>query len=149
MTLSEVLMASLLLCGSVAASSRLEVSVVAAAMEEEQRQELRERVEAELAAVESQLAQRVGGAVPAVACADSVGQWLRDLAALPAAEGLQRRQAQVTGQALLQVEVDAEGLNEPRRRQYSPAAFGLCGATVPAAGGGAGAAGGRPEEMDG
>lgn len=135
MTLSELLMASLLLCGSVAASSRLEVSVVAAAMEEEQRQEMRERVEAELAGVENQLAQRGGGAVPSAACAEVVGQWRQDLAASPVAEGLQRRQAQVAGEALLQVEVDAEGLNEPRRRLYSPAAFGLCDVPVPVAGG--------------
>ena len=131
MTISELLVASLLLSGSVAASSQLQVTVVAAGMAEEQRQELRERVEAELNGIESRLAQlaapAAAGPSPAPSCDAWVTHWLHDLRLIPAEGGLRRRQEVLQEAALLQVEVDAEGLDEPRRRLYSPAAFGLCG----------------------
>ncbi|MFM7361843.1 MAG: hypothetical protein ACKOBY_04965 [Cyanobium sp.] len=129
MTLTELLAASLLLSGCVAASSRLQVTAVAAGMAEEQRQELRERVDAELNAIESRLAQAaaVPASPPPSSCGAWVGHWLDDLKAVPVAEGLRRAQERLEGQALLQVEVDAAGLSEPRRRLYSPVAFGLCG----------------------
>lgn len=131
MTLSELLVASLLLSGSVAASSQLQVTVVEAGMAEEQRQELRERVEAELNGIESRLAQQAAlaaeGPSPAPSCDAWVATWLHDLRLIPAEGGLQRRQEVLQEAALLEVEVDAEGLDEPRRRLYSPAAFGLCG----------------------
>jgi chaperone required for assembly of F1-ATPase len=131
MTISELLAASLLLSGCVAASSQLQVTVVAAGMAEEQRQELRERVEAELNGIESRLAQQAAALaarpVPAPSCGDWVERWLQELQLQPAEGGLQRHQEGHAGAALLQVEVNAEGLDEPRRRLYSPAAFGLCG----------------------
>jgi hypothetical protein len=136
MTLTELLAASLLLSGCVAASSRLQVTTVAAGMAEEQRQELRERVDAELNAIESRLAQAgaAPASPPASSCGVWVGRWLDDLQAVPPAEGLRRGQVMLEGQDLLRVEVDAEGLEEPRRRLYSPAAFGLCGAPLDATG---------------
>lgn len=130
MTLSELLAASLLLSGCVAASSQLKVSVLAAGMAEEQRQELRERVEAELNGIESLLAQQAAGsaAEPEPSCAAWLTRWREELQLLAAEGGLQRRQEVLQEEALLQVEVDAAGLEEPRRRMYSPAAYGLCGA---------------------
>jgi|694.fasta_scaffold02864_21 hypothetical protein len=131
MTLSELLVASLLLSGCVAASSQLQVTVVATGMAEEQRQELRELVDAELNGIESRLAQQAAsvaeGPLPAPSCDAWVAHWLQDLRLIPAEGGLQRSQQVLRDGALLQVEVDAEGLDEPRRRLYSPAAFGLCG----------------------
>ena len=133
MTLSELLMASLLLCGCVAASGQLQGMVVAAGMAEEQRQELRDRVDAELQAIDSQLRQMGVASDAAATCDGWVQRWREALAAQPPAEGVRRQQSAVAGQALLQVEVDALGLDEPRRRFWSPAAFGLCGAPTPEA----------------
>jgi hypothetical protein len=130
MTISESLVASCLLLGTMAGSLQVWGGSVSVAVAEESRQELRERVEAELMASEARL-RRHGEAMPESPDCGSQGQALgAALAAHPLPEGL-RRKVTTRQDGLVQVEVAAEGLAEPaRQRLWSPAAFGLCGAAA-------------------
>jgi len=132
MTISESLVASCLLLSSLAGSLQVWGASVGVAVAEESRQELRERVEAELMATEARL-RRHGEAMPESSDCVSHGQALgAALAAHPLPEGLRRKVA-TTQEGLVQVEVGADRLAEPaRRRLWSPAAFGLCGAAAAA-----------------
>lgn len=126
MTISETLVAACLFLGALAGSLQVWGLTAALAVAEEERQESREQVEAELAASEARLRVHTRRLQASADCA-AQGLALREaLAAQPPAAGLQRRLASLEG-GLVQITVAAEGLREPpRQRLWSAAAFGLC-----------------------
>ena len=130
MTIAESLVAASLFLGALAGSLQVWGVSASAALAEEARQALRDRVEVELMASEARL-RRFEAASPALVDCSTVAQLLaRSLAAYPQPAGL-RRQVSATAEGLVQVEVAAEQLAEPmRRRLWSPAALGLCGAVA-------------------
>jgi len=134
MSLTEVLVASCLLLGALSGSLQLWAFTVGMGSEEERRQLLRERVEAELIGSEARL-RLLSRALPPSGDCHAQGHSLQAaLAASPVPEGLRRQLRLQDEGPMLEVSLDAEGLGEPRQRLWSPAAFGLCAtAAAPAA----------------
>jgi hypothetical protein len=133
MTLSEVLVASCLLLGCLTGSLQLWGMAVGVSLAEERRQLLRERVEAELMASEARLRVLSRGRAPSRDCAVQGRSLQSDLDAYPLPAGVRRQLRSLEDGQLLEVSVDADALEEPRQRLWSPAAFGLCAAEVPPA----------------
>lgn len=131
MTLAEVLVASALLFGCLSGSLQLWALTVGESQAEERRQLLRERVEAELMANEARLRWHSRGGSLSSDCAAQAGSLQSALATYPVPEGLRRELRAVEQGQLLELSVDADDLQEPRRRLWSPAAFGLCAAIAP------------------
>jgi hypothetical protein len=126
MSLTEVLVASCLLLGCLSGSLQLWSFAVGMGGSEERRQLLRERVEAELVGSEARLRLHSRALPPSGDCLAQGRSLQAALAAYPLPEGLRRQLRLQDEGPLLEVNVDAEGLGEPRQRLWSPAAFGLC-----------------------
>jgi hypothetical protein len=133
MSLTEVLVAACLLLGALSGSLQLWAFAVAMGSDEERRQLLRERVEAELISSEARLRLRSRALPPSGDCLAQARSLQAALAAYPRPEGLRRELRLQDEGPLLEVSVDAEGLGEPRQRLWSPAAFGLCATADPPA----------------
>jgi hypothetical protein len=127
MTVSEAVVASCLFLGCLGGSLQLWDAAAGAGVAEESRQRLRERVEGELMGSEARLRDLSRQRSPSADCAAQGRALLADLAAGSVPVGLRRRIESVEDGLLLQVSVDADGLQEPRQRIWSPAGFGLCG----------------------
>ncbi len=133
MSLMEVTVASCLLLGALSGSLQLWASAVGMGSSEERRQLLRERVEAELIGSEARLRFHSRALHPSADCLAQGRSLQAALAAYPLPEGLRRQLRLQDEGPLLEVSVDAEGLQEPRQRLWSPAAFGLCVTAAPPA----------------
>jgi hypothetical protein len=132
MNLIEVLVASLLVSLSAVSSLGIWSQITLGVVQEERRQLLSERLEAELATLDANLRIQRRGLTTAT-CGASAAALQTSLAAQPVAAGVERRLKVLPGEDGVLLELSIEGLPLRRRRLYLPAALGLCDAPQPAA----------------
>ncbi|MFM7314635.1 MAG: type II secretion system protein J [Cyanobium sp.] len=132
MSLMEVMVAALLFSMSAVSSLQIWSQVTMGVLQEERRQQLLERLDAELAAVEASLRQQKHLGLPEPICGTAADAMKTLLAARPAGDGVERQLIVLREEDSLLVEMAIEGLPIRRQRLYQPAALGLCRSDSPA-----------------
>lgn len=133
MNLIEVLVAATLM--TLSASSTLQIwnQLSLGVLQQEQRQQLADRLDGELAALEASLRLQSQQAQPIPACGHAAPSLQALLLSRPAAAGVQRQLKLLDQEDGLLLELAIEGLPLRRQRLYLPAALGLCDAAAAAA----------------
>lgn len=130
MNLVEVLIATALFLGSSGASLAIWSRAASTLAADQQRLELFDRLEAELAAGEARLRDpELRQGAPRIACSLVLERLVAAIEREPAAEGIERRLARIAPGELLELRLRTAA--EERLRVYSPAAFGGCGLEEP------------------
>lgn len=126
MTLIEVLMAALLFSLSAGSSVQIWNQLSLGVMQEERHQQLADRLDAELAAVDASLRLQSRQLLQPPPCGNTAAALHSQLAARPLAAGLQRQLRVLEGEETLLLDLAVDGLPIRRQRLYLPAALGLC-----------------------
>lgn len=126
MNLAEVLMAAMLLAMSAGSSLRIWSLISVSVIQEERRQQLADRLDGELAALEAslRLQNRQGSSPPP--CGNSAAALQMQLNSRPSAAGVQRQLKLLPAEDGLLLELAIDGLPFRRQRLVLPAAMGLC-----------------------
>lgn len=126
MTLLEGLIATLLFSFSAGSSLQIWSRLSAGVMQEERRQQLADRLDAELAAVDASLRLQSRQLLQLPPCGNSAAALHSQLAARPLAAGVRRQLSVLEGEEALLLDLAVDGLPIRRQRLYLPAALGLC-----------------------
>jgi type II secretory pathway component PulJ len=137
MNLIEVMLATVLFSCSAGSCLQLWGLVSLDAQRQQQRQQLAERLEAELVSLEAHLHQQPRQAQALPPCGPGPEPLRSLLAAQPVAAGVQRQISALGLEEGLLVELSIEGSSLRRQRLYRAAALGLCLPAGPAAAGAA------------
>lgn len=131
MSLSEVLMAALLFSLSAGSSLRIWSQIAVGVMQEERRQQLADRLDGELAALEASLRLQSLQRLPPPPCGNSAASLRTLLSSRPSSEGVERQLSLLPAQDGLLLELAIDGLPVRRQRLVLPAALGLCQTAAP------------------
>lgn len=130
MNLIEVLMAALLFSLSAGSSLQIWSQLSQGVMREERHQQLADRLDAELAAVDASLRLQSRQLQQPPPCGNTATALHSQLASRPLAAGMRRQLSLLEGQEGLLLDLAVEGLPIRRQRLYLPAALGLCSASA-------------------
>lgn len=130
MNLIEVLMAALLFSLSAGSSLRILSQTTLGVMQEERRQQLRERLDGELAVLEASLRRLARQTPQPPPCGNTAASLRAQLSSLPSTAGVLRQLSLLPGQDGLLLELALEDLPVRRQRLVLPAALGLCQPSV-------------------
>lgn len=158
MSLLEGLIAALLFALSAGASLQIWSQLSVGVIQEEQQQQLADRLDAEVAAIDASLRLQSRQQLQPPPCGATVAALHDQLSTRPLAAGIQRQLTVLHADEALLLDLAVDGLRLRRQRLYMPAALGLCSpipsaplpvapaATEPLAGGAAapGAVAGQP-----
>lgn len=133
MNLIEVLVAALLFSLSAVSSLRIWNLIAIGVTQEERHQQLADRLEGELAALEASLRQQSRQTLPRPPCGNSATALQTLLRSRPSTEGVERRLALLPEDDGLLLDLAIEGLPLRRQRLLLPAALGLCQSPAAAA----------------
>lgn len=126
MNLMEVLIAALLFALSAGSSLRIWSLVSMGVMQEERQQQLADRLDGELAALEASLRLHSRQTLEPPPCGNSADSLRTLLSSRPSSAGVQRQLSLLPSQDGLLLELAIEGLPVRRQRLLLPAALGLC-----------------------
>lgn len=126
MNLAEVLIAAVLFTLSAGSSLQIWSLISLAAVEEERRQQLADRLDGELAGLDAWLRLQAQQAVAHPPCGQSAGSLQTLLVSRAPSAGVQRQTSLLAGSDGVLLELAIEGLPLRRRRLVLPAALGLC-----------------------
>ncbi len=126
MNLMEVLSAALLFSLSAGSSLQIWSLISIGVMQEERRQQLADRLDGDLAALEASLRLHSRQMLQPPPCGSSAASLRTLLSSHPSSAGVQRQLTLLPTQDGLLVELAIEGLPVRRQRLVLPAALGLC-----------------------
>lgn len=131
MSLIEALIAGLLFTISAGSSLQIWSQLCLGVLQEERHQQLADRLEAELAALDASLRLRSRQTLQQPPCGNSATTLQTLLGSRPSAEGVERRLTPLPADDGVLLELTIEGLPLRRQRLYLPAALGLCSPAAP------------------
>lgn len=148
MSLIEVLIAALLFSLSASASLQIWSQLCQGVIQEERHQQLADRLDTELAALDASLRLQGRQLLQPPPCGNTGAALHSQLSARPLGAGIQRQLSisaggsGPTGDEALLLELAVDGLPIRRQRLYVPAALGLCSAPAASTGSAAAASDG-------
>jgi hypothetical protein len=130
MSLIEGLIAALLFSLSAGSSLQIWSQLSLGVMQEERHQQLADRLDAELAAIDASLRLQSRQLLQPPPCGNTAAALQALLAGRPLAAGIQRQLTVLQAEESVLLNLTVEGLPIRRQRLYLPAALGLCSATA-------------------